>query len=65
MSDDQPKPDPMREMCIQQGYVPATCRLPGFLVWAETSRGVDACAGCNLDRRVCGGRPKRPAGGTP
>lgn len=59
---DQPAPDAddlQLQMAIQQGYVPATCRLGGAVVMAETRAGRDACAGCSCDRAVCRGRPKR------
>jgi hypothetical protein len=52
-------PDMMRDMCIQQGYVPATCYLPGAVVYSEVKHGRDPCAGCNLDRAICHGRPRR------
>lgn len=48
--------DIMREICINQGYVPKTCTLPGQLVLALTTDQGDACKGCNEDRSVCHGR---------
>jgi len=52
-----------KQMMIQQGYVPKTCTLPaeiaGPLIYAEVSAGRDVCAGCNDDRTVCHGRPRR------
>jgi len=65
--DSEPEPvnetpaDPMREMAIMQGYVTAKCTLPGFVVMAETMRGVSACDGCNMDRANCGGKSKPKA----
>ncbi len=52
-----------KEMMIDQGYVPKTCILPeefaGPLIWSEISAGRDVCAGCNEDRGICQGRPKK------
>lgn len=52
-----------KQMMIKQGYVPETCTLPislaGPLIWDQTSKGIDVCAGCNDDRDVCKGRPKK------
>ena len=58
-----------KKMMIQQGYVPASCTLPvelaGPLIYNETSKGRSACWGCNHDRSICKGKPKRddPIGG--
>ena len=52
-----------KRMMIQQGYVPSTCtlsvELAGPLIWSEVNAGRDVCAGCEDDRSVCHGRPKR------
>lgn len=52
-----------KDMMIQQGYVPKTCTLPielaGPLIWAEVNKGRSPCWGCNADRDVCKGQPKR------
>lgn len=52
-----------KELMIQQGYVPATCTLPaemaGPLIYAEVSEGRSPCWGCNDDRAICKGQPKR------
>ena len=56
MSDE--KIDDMLDLCVQQGYVPPTCLLPGKIVYALTSSQGDACKGCNMDRTKCKGRPK-------
>ena len=52
-----------KTMMIEQGYVPTTCELPvaiaGPLIYAEVSAGRDPCAGCNGNRAVCFGRPKK------
>lgn len=52
-----------KDMMIQQGYVPATCTLPvefaGPLIWSEICKGVSPCWGCNADRLICHGQPKR------
>jgi hypothetical protein len=54
-----PKPEPitdlMLEICVRQGYVPRECQLPGELVWRLIQKE-DPCAGCFMDRAVCGGR---------
>jgi hypothetical protein len=47
----------MRELCIQQQYVPEKCQLIGMIVFALVQKGEDPCAGCNHDRKICGGRP--------
>jgi hypothetical protein len=47
------------EMSKQQGYVSPDCYLNGMVVWALVTQGEDPCAGCNLDRTICHGRPKR------
>ena len=52
-----------KDMMIKQGYVPADCTLPvefaGPLIWSEIQVGRSACWGCNEDRSICGGQPKR------
>lgn len=58
MSDDFHK-----DMCIAQGYVPEGCTLPGPIVWLLINKGDDPCAGCNADRGICKGRPKREGKG--
>jgi len=58
MENSEKEPDTMRELCIEQGYVPAKCKLPGFVIYAATQKDGDACKGCNLNRDECGGRPK-------
>lgn len=56
-----------KQMMIQQGYVPPTCMLDdkvaGPLIWQETNAGRSPCWGCNHDRAVCKGQPKRNGGG--
>lgn len=47
------------EICIHQGYVPLNCLLNGGVVFALINKGEDPCAGCNLNRNICGGRPKK------
>jgi len=46
-------------MAVDQGYVPPTCYLNGVIVMGLMMRGEDPCAGCNLDRTRCHGRPHR------
>lgn len=52
-----------KDMMIQQGYVVATCTLPvelaGPLIYSEVSAGRSPCEGCEGDRSVCKGSPKR------
>jgi hypothetical protein len=55
---DKAKDDGMRQMCIQQGYVPPRCQLNGVIVFALVSSYECPCWGCNMDRTVCGGKPK-------
>lgn len=45
------------DMAVQQGYVPESCTLDGEMVMLLIKRE-DPCAGCNMDRDVCKGRPK-------
>lgn len=51
-----------KKLFIQQGYVPETCSmhedLAAVVIFSEVSAGRDPCAGCNMDREVCKGRPK-------
>lgn len=56
------KKDISREMCIKQGYVPPKCTLPGLLAMFLVQKGEDPCAGCNMDRGTCEGRPKKGVG---
>lgn len=50
--------DPIRDLAIKQGYVPEKCDLNGTIVMLLVNEGTDPCAGCNVERSVCGGRPK-------
>lgn len=47
----------------KQGYVPETCTLPKdlafVLIVSEVSKGLSPCWGCNHDREICKGQPKR------
>lgn len=47
------------KMAINQGYVPSTCLLAGFIVMSEISAQRDPCAECNGPREICKGRPKQ------
>ena len=51
------------KLMIQQGYVPETCTLQdsvgGALIWSEINASRDPCAGCNMNRAECHGRPKQ------
>ncbi len=52
-----------KQMMIEQGYVPPACtmnnRIAGPLIWSEINQGRSPCSGCNADRSVCGGQPKK------
>lgn len=52
--------DGMREMCIQQGYVPVKCKLPGLLIFALINKGENPCHGCNIDREECESKVNKP-----
>jgi hypothetical protein len=52
------KKDTMRELCINQGYVPSDCKMPGEMIFALMHKE-DPCNGCNEDRNICNGRPKK------
>lgn len=43
-------------MCVQQGYVPPTCKLDGQMCWLLIQEGKDPCKGCNHDRNTCNGK---------
>lgn len=43
-------------MCIQQGYVPPTCKMDGQLCWLLIQEGKDPCKGCMQNRAICNGR---------
>ncbi|MBY6842891.1 hypothetical protein [Clostridium botulinum] len=51
--------DVLREMCINQGYVPSKCKLTGVLIMGLIQKGKNPCWGCNHDRNECGGCPKK------
>jgi hypothetical protein len=46
-------------MCINQGYVPPTCKMDGQLCWLLVNDGKNPCDGCNYNRSDCKGRPKK------
>jgi hypothetical protein len=52
------KKDIMRELCINQGYVPCDCTMPGEMIFPLMHKE-DPCNGCNEDRNICNGRPKK------
>lgn len=52
--------DTWKEMMIHQGYVPKKCQLNGKIIWGLINRSEDPCAGCNVPRNECGGRPADP-----
>ena len=47
--------DSMRGICIQQGYVPATCTLDGMSIISLVNKGECPCDGCNMNRIICYG----------
>ena len=53
-----PLEDIQLQMAVNQGYVPSTCLLAGFIVLGEVRDRKDPCAGCNGPREKCHGRPK-------
>jgi hypothetical protein len=59
VSEETKERDLLREMAVAQGWVPKDCTLPGPIVMATTNTDGDACSGCNMDRSVCHGRPKK------
>ena len=50
------KKDIMKDMCVNQGYVPKTCLLPGPMIFALTTDNGDSCKGCCANRLICNGR---------
>jgi len=52
-----------KKAMIDQGYVPPTCILPdefaGPLIWGEINKGRSPCWGCEGERYICKGQPKR------
>lgn len=42
-----------------RGQVPPLCVLPPVAIQALVARQEDPCWGCDVDRRVCSGRPRR------
>lgn len=43
-------------MCINQGYIPSTCKMDGQMCWLLIQEGKDPCKGCNHNRSKCNGR---------
>ena len=52
----KPEKDIQLELAVEQCYVPSKCYLDGRLVMVLTNSGEDPCRGCNLNRKICGGR---------
>lgn len=51
--------DVIKDLCVDQGYVPKTCLLPGpIILYATGGKSGDACKECYHDRNVCFGRPR-------
>ena len=55
----EPEKDVMLDICVEQGYVPATCQLKGLIVLHLVHTEGDPCARCNMDRLECKGRPRK------
>lgn len=51
--------DTLREMFIQQKYVPENCTLPGQFILVLKNKGECPCDGCNEDRGKCKGKEKK------
>jgi len=47
------------EMAMNQGYVGKNCTLKGGLVMEVVYAGLDPCRGCEEERGICHGRPRR------
>lgn len=45
-----------KQMCVQQGYVPPTCKMDGQMCWLLVQAGKDPCDGCYWNRAECNGR---------
>lgn len=45
-----------KAMCINQGYVPSTCKMDMQMCWLLIKEGKDPCKGCNYNRSKCNGR---------
>ena len=56
---EEAKNDHLLRACKQQGYCPPGCLLSGRMVYGLTAKGKYPCDGCNSDRSICGGQPKR------
>ncbi len=59
--DGQPDQDDLLlRQAIDQGIVPPRCQLGGAIVQGINVAGGDPCSKCDVDRKVCGGRPRTP-----
>ena len=45
--------DIQKEMCIGQGYVPASCKLPGVMIYGLVSSQGNPCIGCAYRDENC------------
>lgn len=43
---------------VKKKYTTEKCQLDGQLIFILAIKGEDPCAGCNLNRKDCGGREK-------
>jgi hypothetical protein len=50
--------DIIKARLVEQGYVTSKCLADTRDVVNAIDSGFDACAQCEVDRRICGGRPK-------
>jgi hypothetical protein len=52
-------PQSLADRVRKHANVPDTCQLDTLLLIAIMATDADVCAGCNTDRAVCKGRPRR------
>lgn len=53
------KNDGLLRVAKIQGYVPEDCYLPGAVVMLLMQKAENPCDGCNNDRKLCKGGPKK------
>jgi len=52
--------DLLLQQAIQDGIVPPECQIGGAIVQGIAVSGGDPCGTCDVNRDVCGGRPRMP-----
>ena len=52
--------DLLLQQAIREGTVPPGCQVGGAIVQGIAAAGGDPCRSCDVDREVCGGRPRTP-----